>query len=649
MQNIDTIREQINLLKDNIENRKKILNERKDELSRFYLNTYKGRGYNDSIGNFITLKKGDFDNVFDKCNIYLSKQSDFMDKVMNITDISGSKMSEHMYGLLGEYIEKIQNELVNNSFYDDLIYQYSTMTDYSDEYKSILLLYRFSDIEGNVILIGGNGSGKSSLAKALKGNDREYISVIPAQKTLYFSVNDSSLLSTRIDDMKLMMLENNISKSKERDDYGYFSYQNNQFSKLIVAMKEDYFNYLMKCQELGIIADSKNNIFGNLKKVFRIIFPEIKLEFETSNSKDFILCKKNDETFHINSLSEGEKAVIYYTISVLMANKNSFIVVDEPETYLNPSLTNILWDTLIKIRNDCQFIFITHSVDFVLGRNEAKIFWIKEFIYPDEWVFEKIEDNFLLPKTLLTEVLGSKKPIIFCEGENKGSLDYSIYHSLFGDKYTVIPIGGHGEVIKYCEVARNSQWLGMECIGIIDGDNFDDEKKELLKEKGIFVLPFNEIEMLIVCDEVIKCVMGGIYYGQASAKIENFKIEWWKLIERKKESVSLTKVKLKIEDFLQNRGIENYTSIISIKQNIQLISEIPVENIFNESNEEINKIINGKEYSKLLKICNLKKEISRGLANKYLDNNFEDKAVQCIKFNEELRSEIISKYFEFIG
>lgn len=503
MQSIEVTGEQISVLKNNIESNKKLLNDGKAELSRFYLQTYENRGYYDSWGNFIKFGKDDFESIIDKCNAYLDNQLDFMDKVMNIANVDENRMSEHMHGLIREYMERVKNEIGNINFHNELIFQYLTMTDYSSEYKSILLLANFSNIKGNIILIGGNGSGKSSLAKALKGNDREYISVIPAQKTLYFSVNDSSLLTTRIEDLKLLMLENNIGKSKERDDYGYFSYQNNQFSKLIVAMKEDYFNFLMNCEELGIVAESKNSIFGNLKRVFEIIFPEIKIKFDSSNSKDFIMCEKDSEIFHINSLSEGEKAVMYYTISVLMANENSFVVVDEPETYLNPSLTNVLWDALIEIRNDCQFIFITHSVDFVLGRNEAEIYWIKKFVYPDEWVFENVEDNFLLPKTLLTEVLGSKKSIIFCEGESKGSLDYSIYHSLFGEKYTVIPIGGHGEVIKYCEVVRNSQWLGIECVGIIDGDNFDDEKKELLKEKGVFALPFNEIEMLIVCDEVI--------------------------------------------------------------------------------------------------------------------------------------------------
>ena len=191
----------------------------------------------------------------------------------------------------------------------------------------------------NIVLIGGNGSGKSSLAKTLKGNDRENISVIPAQKTLYFSLNDMSMLSTRLKDLEELLLENNINKSKMKNDYEYFNYQNNQFTKLIVAMREQYTEYLMECEENSIVAQKENSIFGRLRNIFSVMFPEIKLHFK-SDTSDYLTCEKNDEYYHVNALSEGEKAVIYYSISVLMAKQESFIVVDEPETYLNPSLTN---------------------------------------------------------------------------------------------------------------------------------------------------------------------------------------------------------------------------------------------------------------------------------------------------------------------
>ena len=186
-------------------------------------------------------------------------------------------------------------------------------------------------------------------------------------------------------------------------------------------------------------------------------------------------------------------------------------MVDEPETYLNPSLTNILWDILLKQRCDCQFILITHSIDFVLGRNFEKIAWIKKFEYPETWDFDFVDNSFELPKTLMTEVLGSKKPIAFCEGDDKSSRDYQVYRAILEDKYTVIPVGGHLEVIKNCDVINQSRWLSQESIGIIDGDNFSEEKIQKLRGKNVYVLPFNEIEMFLVSEEIMEHMMAVSY------------------------------------------------------------------------------------------------------------------------------------------
>ena len=122
---------------------------------------------------------------------------------------------------------------------------------------TILLLAKFSGIERNIVLIGGNGSGKSSLTNALKVNDTENICVIPAQKSLYFSMNDMSMLSTIKSDLVALLLENNINKSKTMDDYTYYNFQNNQFTKLIVAMKEQYTEYLIKCEEEHVVSKFK--------------------------------------------------------------------------------------------------------------------------------------------------------------------------------------------------------------------------------------------------------------------------------------------------------------------------------------------------------------------------------------------------------
>lgn len=205
--------------------------------------------------------------------------------------------------------------------YNNLLFEMVHKYNFSKEFNPILLLSKFSGIESNIVLIGGNGSGKSSLANALKRNDTENICVIPAQKSLYFSMNDMAMLSTRKSDLVELLLENNINKSKAMDDYSYYHFQNNQFTKLIVAMKEQYTEYLIKCEEEKVVADEEKIIFGQLRAVFEVVFPEIKLHFK-SEAKDYLNCIKNGEPYHVNALSEGEKAVIYYAVSVLMAKND---------------------------------------------------------------------------------------------------------------------------------------------------------------------------------------------------------------------------------------------------------------------------------------------------------------------------------------
>lgn len=354
-----------------LEDYEKQMGNKKNELEQFYKDTYSERTVYNSDGKEIKYAQDGFWEVYESACVYIKKQLEFIRQVKSLNIIRQNKFSRQMKKLVLECVMAMENEFSNIDL-DSLLYGFTYKIDFAEEYVSVLILSQFSSIEENIVLIGGNGSGKSSLAKTLKGNDRENISVIPAQKTLYFSLNDMSMLSTRLKDLETILLENNIDKSKTKDDYEYFRFQNNQFTKLIVAMREQYTEYLMECEERGIIAKKEKSIFGQLRKIYEVLFPEIKLHFKTETS-DYLVCEKDNNFYHINALSEGEKAILYYSISVLMAKKESFIVVDEPETYLNPSLTNILWDLLIEERKDCQFVFITHSVDFVLGRSEAKI------------------------------------------------------------------------------------------------------------------------------------------------------------------------------------------------------------------------------------------------------------------------------------
>ena len=638
----EKITEATKIYLENLDKCKKWFDENRTDLKSYFYQEYKNYSY-DNVEKGILCDEIGFNKLINLNLDYINNQIMFIEKILSLDIVKENKFNRQIEQLLTNCLSIMENQLVFEP-YNNLLFEIVYKYDFSKEFASILLLAKFSGIESNIVLIGGNGSGKSSLANALKGDDTENICVIPAQKSLYFSMNDMSMLSTRKNDLVELLLENNINKSKTMDDYSYYHFQNNQFTKLIVAMKEQYTEHLIKCEEEKIVADGEKTIFGQLRAVFEVVFPEIKLHFK-SEAKDYLNCIKNGVSYHVNALSEGEKAVIYYAVSVLMAKNDSFIVVDEPETYLNPSLTNLLWDQLIKLRKDCQFIFITHSVDFVLGRSDSKIAWIKKFIYPDEWDFEFLKDEFDLPKTLMTEILGSKKPIAFCEGDDKSSIDYTVYRTLFGEDYTIIPVGNHVDVIRNCEVILDSPWLNMDTMGIVDGDHYTVEKVTALQNKNVTVLPFNEIEMFLVSEEVLHHTMKAIYPLEFQSRIDKFKEAFFRTVEKNADKIALNNATLNVNEFIAKEKIQDSNSITAIEENLKVISEYNVREIYDGKNEQITQIVEKKNYPDLLVVCNLKKEITRGLANKYLDNNYEAKAIQHIQFDEELQELIKSKYF----
>lgn len=571
----------------------------------------------------------------------------FLDIIDSLDEIKG--MSFDGKGSLTIRLEKLTLEYLDSisemfSYHPDIIswFNASNFTGWLDGYRSIKLLRKFANIEENIILIGSNGCGKSTLAQILKGNDFETITVIPAQKSLFFTT-EKEALSSRVSDVREELLKNEIEVSKSEEDYSFTEYQKFQFTKLLIAMRENYFEFLRDCREAGKDSTTGQCIYDKVRSIFKTVFKDIDILFSESFDKS-IYCKRGDQEYPLNGLSEGEKVALYYSMSVLMAPNNSFIVVDEPETFLNPSLANTIWNKLVCERVDCQFIFITHSVNFVLSKNNYKTIWIKNYSYPDQFSFEMIGDSYLLPKQLMTEILGSKNPIVFCEGDDKNSLDYQVYNSLLQDKYTVLPVGGHKAVIDNCRVLNEATWIGIEAKGIIDGDLRDKEQIESLYSNGIVVLPFNEIEMLLLSNPVMESTIKGSHPCNYKAIIDNFEEEFFKHVEKNLERIVLDKTRLVVNGILENWRIDSFKTIGEIKDNLVNLQDIDVDGIYADTKQTLESIVNSRDYNQLLRVCNLKTEISKGLANKYLDAEYESKAVEHIAMENDLKDLLLQMF-----
>ncbi len=616
---IKSIDKYLKYLKDDIDNIK-------DEYSEIYFRQYMNNIYTDGNGNNFDLRKNGFDKLYEEVIKFLTHQKNFIIKLLSLDYIeTEGKLSKYTENLINGCIRAIQE---NYTFYEGQgheLYNVLYKPNLMKEFAGIIILEKFSKYDEDIVLIGGNGSGKSSFANQLKGNDTEQIAVIPAQKNLYFSINDPSLLTTGITELITLLFENNIWKGKSDNfTYDYYNFQNNQFTRLILGMQSEFTSFLYECERKQQIPNQNKTIFGKVRKVFGALFPEIKLIFEKEQTYR-LACIKNGNKYNVNGLSEGEKVILYYAISVFMAKENSFVIVDEPETYINPSLANTLWDILTKERNDCQFIFITHSIDFVLGRTNKKIAWIKNYIYPAQWEFEILENENEFPKSMLTEILGSKKPIVFCEGDDKSSLDYHIYKSILEKDFTVIPVNGHQQVISCCR-ALNKLGFNYKAWGIVDGDGISEERKQKYETENIYVLPFNEIEMFILEEQVIEVTVKSSYPLEYQEKINVFKEKFWDLVEYEKNRIALSYVKTQTDEYIENFKITSVETIENVKEGLVAITCIDVDDIYQKKLSELNEMISTKNYKKLLQVCNLKKEISRSIANKQLDSNYEEKA-----------------------
>ena len=502
--------------------------------------------------------------------------------------------------------------------------------------KNIKELLKFLTIpQKSIILIGGNGSGKSSLADYLKDNILGNIVIFPAYKNLFFGMDTYE--TTHFNSIDIQNTQSSLRTKRS---------SNNEkiLKESIIAIINEHLKELQKKHE------EKSNqepitMFDKFREIYYQIFPELEINIDTD--RRIMYPKKNNQDYIFNLMSEGEKVVILYIIEVLLAKESSYIIIDEPESHLNLAIVNKLWDMLIEERKDCHFIFISHHIDFITSRNNSELVWSKSFNYPDEWKLEKISDIDNLPTELTVQLIGTKKPVILCEGDKSNSLDYKVYSQLFIEDYSIYPVGGHLEVIRY--VKGFSNFLQpTKVYGIIDGDLIDENRIEEYKDQDIIVLPFNEVEMFLLEEEIIKDVLT-YPEEKITQKIESFKNKLVEKIKNNKEKIVLSKIKKEIDLSFKEKNIENFNSLNDLKEDYKNIFDLElVDKKYLKYMDELKNVLTQKNYIELLKCCSLKKEISKGLANQELDSDYVEKAINMISRNKSLREKLKEKYFSIL-
>ena len=467
------------------------------------------------------------------------------------------------------------------------------------------------------IIIGANGSGKTRLAVYLEEQLGEKAHRIAAHRALSLNPNVDRIPETKA---RQYLTYGDSGNSVSISNRKYYRWKNNAPTSLLNDF-DRLLQYLFaqqttlavennqKLNRREKITNSKTKL-DILQEVWERLLPLKKLHITADDIRVSSIGIESAD-YSASEMSDGERAVFYILGQVLSANEGSILIFDEPELHIHKSIISNLWDEIEKLRPDCSFLMITHDIEFAATR-VAKKYVIRNYYSDPAWDISEIPDSELDEQTI-TLILGSRKPILFVEGE-KTSLDMETYRLCYPE-WTVIPKGSCKDVIQAVSSLRklneDMPILNIKCAGIIDRDTRDSSQIQELEGQGIKVLRYSEIENIFSLSSITKKVLE--IYGFTGDKLinkkEQFKVELLnhiknELSDNKLEKFVVKRIHRRIDTYLKNIDLSNAQNSYEMKH--KLISEVSaladskINEWISEMKNKIQKCIDNQDIDELL-------------------------------------------------
>lgn len=459
-----------------------------------------------------------------------------------------------------------------------------------------------------LVIIGANGAGKTRFGSWIERNNSEQVHRISAQKSLSMPsavrtnsieiAKEELLYGTHTDNKKWLMQQ---GKMNNRWNSNLNTSLLNDYEKLMVLLHSEEYEQALLYKDNG--GDKPITKLDKIQFVFESVLPHRKIS-KRAGVIEVYPVGAVDNKYNGSEMSDGERCIFYLAGEVLCAPTNSIIIIDEPEMHIHTSLIKHLFDLIEAQRPDCSFIYLTHNIDFAFSRQNAKKIWAKSYDN-DVWDYDVLSDELPIPEQLYMEIIGSRLPVIFIEGDSS-SIDYEIYSQVFSD-YIVKSVNSCNKVIQITKSFNDAMGFHhIESYGIIDRDRRDKMDVNNLVSKNIWVLDVAEVENLLLLEDVVKVVAD--YMGKDSNKV--FDIVKQNIIDFFSLEIE-TQILLHFKEVLgrQYHDLTNFTE----KKIDAVIKEIDVayttidkQSIFDAIENEFQNIIKNNDYSGILRVFNLK-------------------------------------------
>lgn len=445
-----------------------------------------------------------------------------------------------------------------------------------------------------ITLVGANGAGKTRFMRSLMdeiGPERAYeLSVLRA-----FSVERSE--NSSID----ALYRRTVPRLQQEPEIS-------ELDKLIRLLLHDEFIYLLSLKADRLFNNSSADMLptklDQLINLWQQVFPGNKISSESGR----LLFATESGTNRISTsrLSSGEKTVLYYIAAALYAPSHAIIFIDNPSMFLHPAILNTLWNAIEGLRTDCTFVYSTNDVEFVNSRTGNICIWVRHHNISEKTWDYSIFSGQNIPEDLFIDIIGTRRPVLFIEGDAQHSIDSKLYTLVFRN-YTVRPLGSCNKVIESTRSFNDLRTIHhLDSLGVVDRDRRNDQEVEYLRGKNILVPDVAEIENLFLLESTVKAMADvrgkdpNVVFGKVRRALIN-------LFSNHCAEQTMLHIRHRMKRILECRADARVQNVRQLEKHLfDLISGLGLSDAYDNLLKEFEGYVANNEYENILKVFNYK-------------------------------------------